>query len=605
MNYPSHATSSVNQVASAYMGNPQALQQRTQPKNGITPELIDLLALQKLQADKDAAARQMALQSGQTPPTVAQGLEQSAMQSSRQEIAQKLGLPGLMHQGQNVPQAPGGQPPQGAPQAPAPQGPQPMQAMAQGGLARIPSNLPRNYAGGGIIAFNGEDESYIDPLSGETINPKAEHSLHPVDALYEAAKRAADAAAEDRKKGPLLDRIMQAQQAAGEQAQAAPDVTTQLAAELAKRPPAPSAMDKYQATPAPAPTPTPTPTPAPVAAAPAANQGLGALPAAKPPTAPRPYTPLQTAPAEQIAHTPAYQELERATLGRQIEGMAREPEAIRTQEDARRQEAVGPGQEAQQAARQEGLAALKAKQDALVASRQEGKTIFGMNAAALRDIAAGDPHAGAYWGRGVAQAGMDRTSKFRGEDVAFQEKVNGLQQAMADAKASNDLGRHNAAQDALQKAVVEREAYTKDATQSLSTAESALGRKQSAADQAAARVQAAQIHANEMAQRQSEQKSGKAQQEYARTHDIAMKQATDAASKFSADLTAGAMRPGETADSVFYSTYNRAMATVPDFKPIKTPESGGATAPKIGDTRGNFVYQGGDPSKQSSWKPKG
>ena len=155
MNYPSHANSSVGQVANAYMGNPQALQQRTQPQNGVTPELIDLLALQKLQADKDAAARQMALQSGQTPPTVAQGLEQSAMQSARQEIAQKLGLPGLMNQGQNVPQAPGGQPPQGAPQAPAPQGPQPMQRMAQGGLARIPSNLPRNYAGGGIIAFAG------------------------------------------------------------------------------------------------------------------------------------------------------------------------------------------------------------------------------------------------------------------------------------------------------------------------------------------------------------------------------------------------------------------------------------------------------------------
>ena len=165
MNYPSHANSSVDQVANAYMGNPQALQQRTQPQNGVTPELIDLLALQKLQADKDAAARQMALQNGQTPPTVAQGLEQSAMQSSRQEIAQKLGLPGLMHQGQNVPQAPGGQPPQGAPQAPAPQGPQPMQAMAQGGLARLPSNLPQNYAGGGIIAFAGPDGSDV-PMYG-------------------------------------------------------------------------------------------------------------------------------------------------------------------------------------------------------------------------------------------------------------------------------------------------------------------------------------------------------------------------------------------------------------------------------------------------------
>lgn len=165
MNYPSHASSSVGQVANAYMGNPQALQQRTQPQNGVTPELIDLLALQKLQADKAAAARQMAMQSGQEPPTVAQGLEQSAMQSSRQEIAQKLGLPGLMNQGQNVPQAQGSQP-QGAPQAPQAQGPQPMQRMAAGGLARLPSNLPQNYAGGGIIAFAGPDGSAVPMYGG-------------------------------------------------------------------------------------------------------------------------------------------------------------------------------------------------------------------------------------------------------------------------------------------------------------------------------------------------------------------------------------------------------------------------------------------------------
>ena len=154
-NMPSHATSSVNQVASAYSGNPQALQQRTQPQNGVTPELIDLLALQKLQAEKANAARQLAMANNQQMPTVAEGLEQNAMQSARSEIAQKLGLPALMNQGQNVAQAPQGAP-QGQPQMP-PQGP--TVNAAQGGLMRIPSNLPQNYAGGGIIAFAGSDDA--------------------------------------------------------------------------------------------------------------------------------------------------------------------------------------------------------------------------------------------------------------------------------------------------------------------------------------------------------------------------------------------------------------------------------------------------------------
>lgn len=166
MNFPSHATSSVNQVANAYSGNPQALQQRTQ--NGVTPELIDLLALQKVKAEKDAAARQMAMANNQQMPTVAEGLEQSAMQSARSEIAQKLGLPSLLNQGQNIAQPQGA--PQGAPGMPMQAPPQGAQGMppqgpvvraAAGGLMRIPSNLPQSYAGGGIIAFT--NEGYVEP----------------------------------------------------------------------------------------------------------------------------------------------------------------------------------------------------------------------------------------------------------------------------------------------------------------------------------------------------------------------------------------------------------------------------------------------------------
>jgi len=92
----------------------------------ITPQLLDLLAMQKVKSDKDAAARQLAMASGQAPSTVAKSLEQDAMNSARKEIAQKMGLGDLA------------QPPAG----PMPQG-----------LAGAPTNLPTQYRSGGIIAF--------------------------------------------------------------------------------------------------------------------------------------------------------------------------------------------------------------------------------------------------------------------------------------------------------------------------------------------------------------------------------------------------------------------------------------------------------------------
>lgn len=94
----------------------------------ITPQLLDLLAMQKVKSDKDAAARQLAMASGQAPPTVAKGLEQDAINSARQEVAQKMGLAGLAQSG-------------------PPAGPMPK------GLTGVPTNLPTEYRGGGIIAF--------------------------------------------------------------------------------------------------------------------------------------------------------------------------------------------------------------------------------------------------------------------------------------------------------------------------------------------------------------------------------------------------------------------------------------------------------------------
>jgi hypothetical protein len=128
-----------------------------------------MLALQKVEADKKAAARALAMASGQAPETVAQGLQQRAMQSARQEIAQKMGLAGLAQA-----QPPAGPMPQQAPQ----------QAPAQG-LAGAQSNLPDTYQGGGIIAFaqggsggdahgrfRQDDDQAVQPYQDDTRPPE-------------------------------------------------------------------------------------------------------------------------------------------------------------------------------------------------------------------------------------------------------------------------------------------------------------------------------------------------------------------------------------------------------------------------------------------------
>jgi hypothetical protein len=123
----------------AYRGNPQALQQRYAQNQ----QLVDLLALQKLKSEKEAAARDMQMQMAQQPETIKQQREAELLGMTKQEMMQQT--QGILQQRQaeqqkNMQQvAKGGlgalagqRPP--APQ-PAPQGaPQGMPKMASGGL---------------------------------------------------------------------------------------------------------------------------------------------------------------------------------------------------------------------------------------------------------------------------------------------------------------------------------------------------------------------------------------------------------------------------------------------------------------------------------------
>jgi len=132
----------VEQKADAYRGNPQALQKRYSQNQ----ELMDLLAMQKLKTEKEAASREMALKAEQTPSTIAEQYEQQLVSMNKNEMAgqvagvlgqkqkqsqqkqQAMGIPPQRPQGQRPPM------PQSAPQGIASQPRPNMQGMAQGGI---------------------------------------------------------------------------------------------------------------------------------------------------------------------------------------------------------------------------------------------------------------------------------------------------------------------------------------------------------------------------------------------------------------------------------------------------------------------------------------
>ena len=143
--------STIQDKVNTFRGQPQQLMQQY----GQSQQLVDLLALQQIKSEKEAAARQiqmaMAQKQGQ-PTTIAQQREQEVMGLTRNEIAKRVQ--------QGMPQQP--QAPQQAPQ----QGPQ------GGGISALPApNMQgmQNMAGGGIVAFASGD-SVPNPDDGAPEN---------------------------------------------------------------------------------------------------------------------------------------------------------------------------------------------------------------------------------------------------------------------------------------------------------------------------------------------------------------------------------------------------------------------------------------------------
>ena len=162
----------IQQRKMQFKDNPQQLQQRY----GQNKQLLDLLALQEISKEQQQRSQRMQMEAQQNPATVADQMQQEVLQGKKAEMSQGLqGIKGLrertkdvggalaqkQQQQQRRMQQQGQQPQRPLQQQQRPQG-QPMMAAAGGLMTQAAPNIdPRYFEGGGIVAFSGEEGSYI------------------------------------------------------------------------------------------------------------------------------------------------------------------------------------------------------------------------------------------------------------------------------------------------------------------------------------------------------------------------------------------------------------------------------------------------------------
>ena len=148
----------IDKKVGALTGNPQAMQQlqqkqKTQQGKGVTPDLLDALALQKVMSDKALAKQQLALSQQQDAGTVVEQMEQKLVGMNKEELtAQTAGILGERNKKRQQ-QVSAGKPPQQ-------QGQRPPMQMAKGAPQGAPQGLPaaprpptQFAAQGGIIGY--------------------------------------------------------------------------------------------------------------------------------------------------------------------------------------------------------------------------------------------------------------------------------------------------------------------------------------------------------------------------------------------------------------------------------------------------------------------
>lgn len=127
----------------ANRNNPEALMQSYSQNQ----QLIDLLALQKLKSEKEAAARQTQLQMQQQPQTIAQQREAELLAMTRDEVARNAG---------------------GAYQQEEQERQKAMQQVANSGIASVAKGMPA-MAQGGIVSFKEGGEVAEKDVKSKTL----------------------------------------------------------------------------------------------------------------------------------------------------------------------------------------------------------------------------------------------------------------------------------------------------------------------------------------------------------------------------------------------------------------------------------------------------
>jgi len=353
-----------------------------QKNAGITPDLIDLLAMQKVQDDKQAAASQMALAAGQPMPTIAETLKQKALASAKQEIAQKLGLPALAQQ--QAPQGQAAMPPQAAPQQ-APAAPQ----QAPQGVAAVPSNLPQSYAHGGILHYVGGGEAGMREQVGD-VNQLSDSSEEVQQVVRDLQSGKLQGAERQAALGYLQD--IAAKSAGGGRGFVNPGM-------------GPSIKDT-------------------------ANQGLNKVneQAAAYPSA-----------QDQYQLTPAQQAFQEKTMNLLSKRLDLDPDEARAKGEELYKKATQEHFDQAQKGKQEGLAALQA----LYSKDQEGRpSQFWQTIGAIG--AKGPNVLPGQWGAGVAEKVQAQKEAYNATDIARQKSINDLTDSINSALLNNDVSIYNA-----------------------------------------------------------------------------------------------------------------------------------------------------------------
>jgi hypothetical protein len=497
----------IDQLVDTYKGNPQPLQaevkkaQQGQPPGEIPADLEEALALQEIAQLRQGAQNQQAMQAGGAQPSVVDKLKQ--MLAGNQAQAQ-------MAQG-----------------APAPQG-QPVMAARGGSIDQLMSNLGRHYAGGGIIAFNGEDESKVE--DGEVKKKLQQYTLQQQGADYVARKQAAreaqareEAEAEARRQALISQIPTGGQQAPASTGRMPGELERNVSNTLGAMPGASVskafsgsgiralmgllgiAGDREEKPAAVKPTPVPG---APLdaetqkllnLAASQAQTGVNTNPALKPrppveAAAPRPNAGIAGGPAAPAVA--AVEQLDPNSLRGLTEAYIKGE--FKLSPEAERDKAI------EFARKTMGLDALLGEKErranereAMIKQMQSGRTPAWVEGL----VAAGKPvrgGLGSLLGQ-MGNAAQGTREGYQAQDLAFQKELAQLRDVITDAKISGNKELVKEGMAAYKEVDARRRAAATNATSLVNTDENVAMRKQVAKDAAAARAQSARQHSDNQA----------------------------------------------------------------------------------------------------------